>query len=111
MFRAFDLASPDVSTPQRFTTTVPQQSLFLMNHPFVHDLARGVIARADVVGAKGGRERIDRLHRLLYGRPADPDEVALGEAFLNDVGQSKGLSAWEQYAQVLMLSNEFAFVD
>ena len=29
VFRAFDLASPDVSTPQRYATTVPQQSLFL----------------------------------------------------------------------------------
>ena len=113
VFRTFDLASPDVSTPQRHATTVPQQSLFLMNHPFIHDLARGVIARADVVAVKSDRERIDRLHRLLYGRPADADEVALGEAFVKEVGPSKGngLTAWEQYAQVLMLSNEFAFVD
>jgi hypothetical protein len=113
VFRAFDLASPDVSTPQRYATTVPQQSLFLMNHPFVHDLARGLIARPDVTGTKGDRERIDRLHRLLYGRPADADEAALGEAFVREAGPARtnGLTAWEQYAQVLMLSNEFAFVD
>ena len=113
VFRAFDLASPDVSTPQRYATTVPQQSLFLMNHPFVHDLARGVIARPDVAEKQGDRARIDRLHRLLYGRPADEAEVKLGEAFVKADGQAKthGLSAWEQYAQVLMLSNEFAFVD
>ncbi len=34
LFRTFDLASPDVSTPQRYTTTVPQQALFLLNSPF-----------------------------------------------------------------------------
>ena len=111
VFRSFDLASPDVSTPQRHATTVPQQSLFLMNHPFVHDLARGVIARPDVAATKGHRERIDRLHRLLYGRPADAEEVTLGETFVKEAGQTNKLSAWEQYAQVLMLSNEFAFVD
>ncbi len=37
LFRTFDFASPDASTPQRYTTTVPQQALFLMNHPFVHE--------------------------------------------------------------------------
>ena len=111
VFRAFDLASPDVSTPQRHATTVPQQSLFLMNHPFVHDLARGVIARPDVAATKPDRDRIDRLHRLLYSRPADAEEVTLGEAFVKDAGPGNKLTAWEQYAQVLMLSNEFAFVD
>src|SRR5262249_22244613 len=35
MFRTFDFASPDASSPQRYTTTVPQQALFLMNSPFV----------------------------------------------------------------------------
>ncbi|HAV65458.1 MAG TPA: cytochrome C, partial [Verrucomicrobiales bacterium] len=29
MFRTFDLASPDTTSPGRFTTTVPQQALFL----------------------------------------------------------------------------------
>ncbi len=35
LFRAFDFASPDNHSPQRFTTTVPQQALYLLNGPFV----------------------------------------------------------------------------
>ena len=35
IFRTFDFASPDATSPQRFVTTVPQQALFMMNSPFV----------------------------------------------------------------------------
>src|SRR5262249_56748270 len=45
MFRTFDFATPDTTSPQRYTTTVPQQSLFLMNSPFVVEQARHLAAR------------------------------------------------------------------
>jgi hypothetical protein len=117
MFRTFDFASPDTSTPQRFSTTVPQQALFLMNSPFVAEQARHFAARPDVAGLPDG-ERVRRMHRLAYGREAEPDEVDLGLRFLaaaRDNGTAGGggqrLTPWEQYAQVLLLANEFAFVD
>jgi len=40
LFRSFDFASPDVSTPMRPQTTVPQQALFAMNSSFVIDQAK-----------------------------------------------------------------------
>jgi mono/diheme cytochrome c family protein len=115
LFRTFDFASPDASTPQRFTTTVPQQALFLMNSPFVLEQARHFVARPDVATLPREEDRIDRLHRLAYGRPAEADEVQLGLKFLH-AAQAAGpantkLTPWEQYGQVLLLANEFAFVD
>jgi hypothetical protein len=112
LFRSFDLASPDTSTPQRHTTTVPQQALFLMNGPFVLEQARAFAARPDVVSQKTDSARIDRMHRLAYGRPAGAEEVALGLEFVKSADATKGRpDAWAQYAQVLLLANEFAFVD
>lgn len=106
VFRTFDLASPDSSTPKRHATTVPQQSLFLMNSPFVQQQARALAARS-----KGSDEaRIDHLHRLVYARPPTPEEMVLGLEFVRRSASGK-LTAWEQYAQVLLLANEFAFVD
>ena len=35
VFRVFDFPSPDISSPHRVETTVPQQTLFLLNSPFV----------------------------------------------------------------------------
>ncbi|MGL4554189.1 MAG: DUF1549 and DUF1553 domain-containing protein, partial [Gemmataceae bacterium] len=53
VFRTFDLASPDATTPQRHATTVPQQALFLMNSPFAQHAARRLAARtASLKGAE-----------------------------------------------------------
>lgn len=130
LFRTFDFASPDTHAPQRFTTTVPQQALFLMNSPFVIEQARALVNRKEVAAGLTPAERIQALYRLLYQRDATPDEVTLGLRFLEaaepemptpkatDVIESKAenntaqrLTAWEKYTQVLLLANEFIFVD
>jgi hypothetical protein len=113
LLRTFDFASPDSSTSQRHATTVPQQALFLMNSPFVIEQAHALAARPDVQSQRDDNERIQRLHWLAYGRPAEPEEIALGRQFITSVQASakSPLSPWEQYAQVLLLANEFALVD
>jgi len=85
LFRTFDFASPDSSSPMRFNTTVPQQALFLMNSPFVVEQARQLIQRPEVAGETQAAQKIQRLYRLVYGRDAEPDEVALGLRFLKSV--------------------------
>jgi hypothetical protein len=113
LFRTFDLASPDTSTPQRHSTTVPQQALFLMNGPFAIEQSKAFAARPEITEQKSDEQKIQQMYRIAYGRNADSDEVALGLAFVRGATPSKssGLSAWEQYAQVVLLGNEFAFVD
>ncbi|HEY7326334.1 MAG TPA: DUF1553 domain-containing protein [Gemmataceae bacterium] len=118
LFRTFDFASPDASSPQRYATTVPQQALFLMNSPFVIEQARHFLQRPDVTAQTQDEAKINRMYQLAYGRPAEADEIALGIQFLAQARKSDPakkeptpLPAWEQYAQALLLSNEFAFVD
>src|SRR5262249_10834643 len=112
LFRTFDFASPDATSPQRHATTVSQQALFLMNSPFVVEQARRLIARPDVAALKHPEQRIERLYRQLYGRAPDREETDLGKRFIETAAKPAGdLSPWEQYAQVLLLSNEFAFID
>jgi hypothetical protein len=50
---------------------------------------------------------------LIYGRTATSDEIAAALAFLEQAesATSKDFGRWEQLAQVLLLSNEFVFVD
>jgi hypothetical protein len=112
LFRTFDFASPDTSTPQRYVTTVPQQALFLMNSPFVVEQAKALAKRPDVV-AKDGAERITLLYRILFGRNPEREEAELAREFLASAKTEKpnGLTPWEKYAQVLLLSNEFGFID
>ncbi|MBC7815702.1 MAG: PSD1 domain-containing protein, partial [Planctomycetaceae bacterium] len=77
-FRNFDFASPDTHTPSRFVTSVPQQTLFLRNSPFLVELSRAFAARAS------GTRHIAELFRLTYGREPSADEIKLAEQFLAD---------------------------
>lgn len=115
LFRIFDLASPDTSNDRRARTTVPQQALYLMNSPPMVEEARGLVQRADVAQAAANTDKIQALYRVLFQRLPTQDELALGEEFISttsaDAEGIAKLSAWEQYAQLLLMTNEFAFVD
>jgi uncharacterized protein DUF1553/uncharacterized protein DUF1549/cytochrome c len=108
-FRSFDVALPDTHAPQRFTTTVPQQALFLMNAPFVLEQATALAGRVREMDPVA---RVAELYRLAYSRRPTADEVKLALDFvLSPPADGTKLGPWEQLAQVLLLSNEFAFVD
>jgi hypothetical protein len=108
VFRTFDFAGPDASSPQRFYTTVPQQALFLLNSPFMQEQARALAKRTDTGDTA---ERISKLHERVFARRARPEEVDLGRRFVEKAEAAGGMSPWERYAQVLLLTNEFMFVD
>jgi hypothetical protein len=115
LFRTFDFASPDTTSPQRYQTTVPQQALFMLNSPFLLSQAKALVQRPEVANASEPAAKIQALHRILYARAADDDEMQLGDSFvrtaLNDANHPNALSAWERYGQALLLANEFLFVD
>jgi hypothetical protein len=82
MFRTFDFANPDASSPMRFTTTVPQQALFMMNSPFVVEQARMLIGRPEVKACATDAEKVAAIYQLLHQRTPDADEVKLAQMFL-----------------------------
>jgi hypothetical protein len=79
---AFDFANPDQHSPKRFTTTVPQQALFMMNNPFVAEQAKYLAARTAIAGESDAGKRIEKLYRLALGRSPTADEIRLGRAFV-----------------------------
>jgi mono/diheme cytochrome c family protein len=109
LLRTFDFPSPDATSPQRVATTVPPQALFLMNNPFVIEAARRLVQRPDVAAEKDIAGKVDRLYHLLYARGPTSAEVTLAAAYLAETRTTA--SAWERYAQALLLANEFVFVD
>jgi len=111
VYRTFDFANPDTSNQGRFHTTVPQQALFLMNSPFVIEQARNLAERPELKRCSKPREKVDTLYRLIFQRPANNTEAEMGEKFITHVSASSKLGAVEQYAQILLLSNELIFVD
>jgi hypothetical protein len=115
IYRTFDFPNPHQTAASRPQTTVPQQALFLMNAPFVIEQARALAARKEVAAASDEGGRIDGLYRFTLSRRASVDDIAAAKLFLKEasatpVGDTQ-LNPWEQLAQVLMLTNEFLFVD
>ncbi|MFO0966890.1 MAG: PSD1 and planctomycete cytochrome C domain-containing protein [Gemmataceae bacterium] len=108
VYRTFDFPSPDASSPGRDVTTVAPQALFFMNNPFVRENAKGLLARKEVAAEKETAAKVARLYRLLYGRAPGKRETALAREFL---GTTPAAGVWEEYAQALLLANEFVFVD
>ncbi|MDP3069188.1 MAG: PSD1 and planctomycete cytochrome C domain-containing protein [Opitutaceae bacterium] len=82
MFRTFDFPNPDVSSAQRFATTVPQQALFMMNSPFTQEQARQLMQRPEIAAEKTDGGKVRALYRALLQRAPEADEAKLALAFL-----------------------------
>ncbi len=91
MFRTFDFPNPDTTSAQRFATTVPQQSLFLLNSPFALEQARHLAQR--LTPARTDADKIRLLYRTLYQRAPDADEISLAQSFLTTAKSGAQLSA------------------
>jgi hypothetical protein len=137
LFRAFDFASPDQSAERRPRTTVPQQALFGLNSAFVLEQARALAARPEITGEAKPERRVAALYRQVLGRMPDADEMRLALRFIADAeqarkrpersqpnagevrsvvqflatGKNAPLDPWQEFAQVLLLTNELMFVD
>ncbi len=82
VFRTFDFASPDTTSPQRFQTTVPQQALFMMNNLFVLEQARAVVARPQYQEPQAYEAQVHELYGCVLARKAEPSEVDVGLRFV-----------------------------
>ena len=86
VYRTFDFATPDASSPRRISTIVPQQALFLMNSPFVIEQSKRLVAssefqKADIPG------RFTMLYGRLFGRAPSPEERMEGREFLDQAAR------------------------
>jgi cytochrome c553 len=78
-FRNFDFASPDTHAPARFVTSVPQQTLFLRNSPFVVEMSRSLAQQQ-----ASPTPSVADLFRRIYGREPTAGETQLVDRFLAD---------------------------
>ena len=116
----FDGADTNASTPRRQETTVPTQSLFLMNDPFVHDQSAS-LARRLLATAADEPGRIRLAHEIVLTRMPTADDLAADQAFLEEYrrilstsnipADQRDVVAWSALVRTLLTQNEFLFVD
>ena len=113
ILNTFDFANPNIHSPQRVETTVPQQALFALNDPFVLERAKHL---AQTANQKALRNKPDNksnfivhyLYRKILSRNPKENELASVIFFLSPQAP---LSKIEDLAQTLLVSNEFFFID
>ena len=82
VFRVFDFANPDLHIPQRHETTVSQQALFFLNHPFVAARGKALASRADFTSLGSPEEKVRLLYRALYQREPTSAQTAAAVRFV-----------------------------
>ena len=114
IMKAFDVANPDTAVHVRSRTTVPQQSLAVLNSPLVIEAAKRVAARAAREAGADPDGRIVATWRAVLSRDPTPDERMLAHGWLVGVGSEttpEGFGAPERLAHALLASAEFQFID
>jgi len=76
----FDFPSPNLSAEKRFTTSVPLQRLFFMNSDFMQQQAERLAKK--IINEPDNPARIQKAYRLIFGRPANDEELKAGLAFI-----------------------------
>jgi Protein of unknown function (DUF1549)/Protein of unknown function (DUF1553)/Planctomycete cytochrome C len=114
--QVFDYPNPSFTAEQRFTTNVPLQRLYFMNSSFVYKQAETFAKR--VYDEANDTARIQKAYRILFGRVPSPAEMKAGLDFFGAHPETPGdqvagqpPTAWNEYARVLLSSNEFEFVN
>jgi hypothetical protein len=88
-------------------TTVPLQRLFLLNSDMMHRQSEAFAARLDHgAGHEAAEAKVKRAYRLLFQRDPENNEMQAALVFLKH-----NESSWAQYAQILLSSNEFLYVE
>lgn len=122
MFSTFDYVETANHIEQRPVTTVPQQALFLLNSPMVHEQARRLASQvlSHSSADEGDVPLIAELFQRLYGRLPEDAEARRSSLFLSEADQLLGhvtdpqerrLQAWAGLCRTLMAGNEFVYVD
>ncbi len=113
----FDFPDPNLMAGARATTTIPAQSLYLMNNPFVIRQAESVADRLLAPGDTDA-QRLTRAYTMFYARPPSEKEQRTAEDFINRYTKTltdekktptqARRAAWSALCQSLFAGAEFS---
>ena len=117
----FDAPDPSLVVGTRDITTVPAQSLFLMNSPFIVEQSRQFSTRLLSAGELSEAARVALAFQLAMNREPTASEseqavdfVKRSQAAMSKAEKEPGraaVRAWATFCQALFASAEFRYVD
>jgi len=113
----FDAPTIVTTCGKRSPSTVPLQSLALLNSEFAHARSKGLATRLAREAGDDSVKRLKLAFQLVCGRPQLPDEQTTCERFLDKqravyAKEKDGdIHAWADLCQMLFASNTFLYVE
>ena len=116
MLDLFDSANMNPNCVQRPTSTVPLQSLALLNSDFVRARSKAFAQRLLALPGQNADQRVRAAFQYACGRPPFAAETSSAQQFLRDqAGQYHGAEAeqsvWTDLCQMLFASSGFLYVE
>ena len=108
MYTTWDFPNPSQIQGRREVTTVPSQSLFMMNDRFVVRSAESLAANV-LQAAKDDKSRLDLAYRTLFARAAEPDELIAAQEMMQSLEEGEE-HRWTTLIQAMLGSSEFRYV-
>lgn len=111
LFEVFDFADINQPIGQREQSIVATQSLYLMNHPFVTDMAEKTAQRLLAEPLAHDRERLNQLTFWVLSRPATEAEAQVLLPLVQTANSEQlRQQAWARVAHALFASTEFRYI-
>lgn len=114
----FDAPEPTQSVGERMSTTVPTQSLAMMNSPFVRQQAEKLAQRIRPSKDAPLATSVDLAYQIVFARTPSETERSQMLAFLDAQQAIAGVEpvanrdlALVEFCQVLLCLNEFVYID
>jgi hypothetical protein len=117
LLELFDAPAMASNCSARTTSTVPLQSLALLNADFVRARARAFAARLEREAGPDASSRLTRAFRLAAGREPTADERAAARRFLVEqqalyaADKDGSQRSWTDLCQMVLASNAFLYVE
>lgn len=114
----FDAPSIVTNCVERLPSTVPMQSLALLNSEFILTRAAGFAKRVALAAGDDSDARIELAFRLALSREPDADELRASYQFLRSQARHYASSnlapqrqAWVDFCHSLIASNAFLYIE
>ena len=117
LLELFDAPSMVNNCPQRSISTIPLQSLALLNSDFMLRRGSAFSGRLDRFPPAAAAKRITYSFQLLVGRPPTAVELDASLAFIDKQqrlqreGNERGRRSWAEYCQMLLATNAFLYLE
>ncbi len=117
LLNVFDSPSIVFNCVQRPTSTMPLQSLSLLNSEFVVTRADAFATRLEREAAPQAADRVAQAYLIALARQPNAEEVQSALAFIEgqrsqyDGRPDSVHRAWSDFCQMLLASNAFLYVD